>query len=316
MKKILLIKNPELFQGEKNIRGSRYYFEGWYFKNTNGKIGISFIPGISITNSDKKAFIQIITKDGSYFIDYSIDDFKYSDNPFYIEIGNNYFSRDRIYIDIKDEKQSLMIDGELFYLNSQNIGSNFLRPNIMGFFSYFPFMECNHAILSMRNNINGVITFNNDLLNFNGGIGYIEKDWGISFPKSYIWCQGNIFLNSASSFMLSIADIPFKIFNFRGIICSLIVNNKEFRFATYNNTKLVKYDIGNSFFNIVLRKKDYYLHVEAKYDDGFRLIAPVKGSMEKTIIESIFGILTITLKKGNKVIFYDTSKNCGVEIVV
>ena len=30
------------------------------------------------------------------------------------------------------------------------ININFLNPNIMGPFSYIPFMECNHAILSMR----------------------------------------------------------------------------------------------------------------------------------------------------------------------
>ena len=39
MKKIFLIKNPELFQGEKYIKTNKNYFEGWYFKNTNKKRG-------------------------------------------------------------------------------------------------------------------------------------------------------------------------------------------------------------------------------------------------------------------------------------
>ena len=34
MKKLLLIKNPKLFQGEKYINKNKNYFEGWYFKNT------------------------------------------------------------------------------------------------------------------------------------------------------------------------------------------------------------------------------------------------------------------------------------------
>lgn len=60
MNKLFLIKNPELFQGEKRIKTNNNYFEGWYFKNTNSKKGISFIPGININEQEKKAFIQII----------------------------------------------------------------------------------------------------------------------------------------------------------------------------------------------------------------------------------------------------------------
>ena len=37
MKKIYLIKNPDLFQGEKFLKTNKNYFERWYFKNTNNK---------------------------------------------------------------------------------------------------------------------------------------------------------------------------------------------------------------------------------------------------------------------------------------
>lgn len=43
MKKLNLIKNPEVFQGEKHLKTSKHYFEGWYFKNTNSDTGISFM---------------------------------------------------------------------------------------------------------------------------------------------------------------------------------------------------------------------------------------------------------------------------------
>ena len=62
MKKLSLIRNQELFQGEKYLNNNKNYFEGWYFKNTNKENGISFIPGINITDKGKKAFIQIVTK--------------------------------------------------------------------------------------------------------------------------------------------------------------------------------------------------------------------------------------------------------------
>ena len=141
MKKLFLIKHPELFQGEKYMNTNKNYFEGWYFKNTNNKNGISFIPGININGHEKKAFIQIITMDSSYFVNYNIDDFKFSFSPFYIKIGNNFFSKNNIHIDINDETQNLTISGYIKYSDNQNINTNFLNPNIMGPFSYVPFVE-------------------------------------------------------------------------------------------------------------------------------------------------------------------------------
>lgn len=315
MKKLFLMKNPELFQGEKYLETNKNYFEGWYFKNTNGKNGISFIPGISINEEEKRAFVQIVTVDHSYYVSYSIEEFEFSFDPFWIKIGNNFFSKDNIHIDIKDDSQRLVVYGDIEYSSNKNIDVDFLNPNIMGPFSYIPFMECNHAILSMKSNSNGLININDHKIKFKNGTGYIEKDWGCSFPKSYIWCQGNNFKDSDSSFMISIADIPFKVFSFRGIICSLIIDNKEFRFATYNNAKLIKYDIDEDSLDITLKKGRYYLNLKSEYAIGHKLFAPVKGKMEKDIFESISAIITVTLKKDELVLFSDTSINCGLEIV-
>lgn len=315
MNKLTLIKNPELFQGEKYLNKNKRYFEGWYFKNIDSNNGISFIPGINIDDENKKAFIQVITNESSYFINYDIDDFEFNSNPFYIKIKNNFFSKEGIYIDILDNAQNIKINGEIKYSNSKNISVSSLNPNIMGPFSYIPFMECNHAILSMQNKAQGLIKINNNRIDFNDGVGYIEKDWGCSFPKSYIWCQGNNFKNSNASFMISIANIPFKLFEFRGIICTLIVDNKEFKFTTYNNAKLIEYLIDNNLLNITLKKGDYYLNIKSIYNNGLKLVAPVKGRMKKDIFESINSTITVTLKEHDNLIFSDTSKNCGLEIV-
>ena len=315
MKKIDLIKNPELFQGEKYLNINKNYFEGWYFKNTTINNGISFIPGINIDGKNKKSFIQIITNNESYFVNYNIDDFKFNYNPFYIQIKNNIFSKEKIHIDITDKSQHLKIDGSVEYTNSKNINTNKFNLNIMGPFSYIPFMECNHAILSMKNIANGSIMINDNIINFDNDSGYIEKDWGCSFPKSYIWCQGNNFKNSNASFMLAIANIPFKIFEFKGIICDIIVDDKEYKFATYNNAKVINFKITNNTLDITLKKGEYHLDVQSRCDKGLKLSAPVKGKMQKDIFESISSEIMVTLKKNKNIIFSDISFNCGVEMV-
>lgn len=315
MNKLFLIRNPDLFQGEKYLNTHKNYFEGWYFKNTNKEENIAFIPGINIDGKTKNAFIQVITDDSSYYIKYNIDEFKFYFDPFCIKIANNYFFKDGMQINIKDYSQNLKIYGKINYLNNRNIDTNILNPNIMGPFSYIPFMECNHAILSMQNDVKGLININNKKISFENGIGYIEKDWGCSFPKSYIWCQGNNFQNTNTSFIISIADIPFKLFNFTGVICVLIIGDKEYKFTTYNNTKIVEYNVDKNFLNITLQKGSYSLNIKSSESIGFKLAAPVKGKMEKEIFESINSCITVTLKNDNKIIYSDISKNCGLEIV-
>lgn len=313
MKKLFLIKNPDLFQGEKNLTKNKEYFEGWYFKNTNKENGISFIPGINVEKNDPKAFVQVITNDTSYFVNYDISEFEFTHDPFIVKIGNNVFSKEGIHIDIKSE--DININGDIKYSNNKSINTDFMNPNIMGPFSYIPFMECNHAILSMQNNANGSININNNVIKFEDDMAYIEKDWGTSFPKTYIWCQGNNFQKSDSSFMLSIADVPFKMFKFRGVICALIIDNKEYKFTTYNNARLLQCEVNDNSLNITLKKGELILNLKSTFDKGQKLSAPVRGKMEKDIFETIAATITVTLKQGDKIIFSDISTNCGLEIV-
>ena len=315
MKKIFLLKKPDTFLGEKNLQKNKPYFEGYYFKNTIDNYSIAFIPGICIDKDEKKAFIQVITKTKSYYINYDIDELEYRIEPFYIKIGNNIFTTKSIHIDIKNGKKHLKIYGDINYLEVCNINKSKLSPNIMGPFSYVPFMECNHAIICMKATTSGNLKLNSKTINFDNGMAYIEKDWGSSFPQKYLWCQANEFSTTNSSFMLSIASIPFKLFKFQGFICTLIANGKEYRFATYNYTKIIKYKITKNFVDVVLKKGKYLLYIQIKKEQINPLYAPIKGKMEKRIYESLNAITKIKLKYNNKVVFSDVSNNCGLEIV-
>ena len=202
-----MIKNPEVFQGKNKLKNCKNYFEGWYFKHSEGDLGVSFIPAIHIHNGEKQAFIQVLTKTNSYYINYDFNEFKYSFSPFFIQIGNNFFSKEKISLDINDEKQDLKISGELYYSRIQEIQKSLLSPNIMGPFSHIPFMECNHAILSMKHNITGKIYvkhnssvhigdttaekyMNNSVLCFSNGIRIYRKRLGNFISKIIFMVPG------------------------------------------------------------------------------------------------------------------------------
>lgn len=316
MKSLFFVNHPELFQGEKKLINNSDYFEGWYFKIVSSSNNIAFIPGINIENGEASAFIQIIINTKSYFIKYSISDFEFTHNPFYIKIGENIFSPSVIKININDAEENLHLSGEFFFSDSVNLKPSKYAPYIMGPFSYLSSMECNHHVISMKNFVNGFLNYNTEEFIFQNSIGYIEKDWGCSFPKNYMWAQANSFSNKNSSFFISIANIPFCKTNFRGLISGLIVDGTEYKFTTYYGSKILHYEVTPNSFNIILKNNKITLEVTSNINNNTKLVAPVKGKMNKDILESISSNISLTLKENNNILFADTSNNCGLEVVV
>ncbi|MDZ7796865.1 MAG: tocopherol cyclase family protein [Candidatus Marinimicrobia bacterium] len=196
---------PSVFQGSLRRRS---YFEGWYIKCLTDDLSssVAFIPGISLSG-DRHAFIQVNTSAGkSEYIRFPLSDFSFDPQVFDISIGNNRFSADGLFLDI--ERPGISLHGSLSFSDMHNFPSTFLSPGIMGWFSFIPFMECYHGVVSMCHRIGGYLNYNGQEYRFVRGTGYIEKDWGRSFPQSWVWMQANPFRNSDASFMLSIARIP------------------------------------------------------------------------------------------------------------
>ena len=288
------------FHGSKK---NKSFFEGWYFKHQCEADTIAFIPGINIDSLGKKsAFIQVITNENSYNINYDFSSFSLSKNE--IKIGTNIFSDKRICVNI--ETKNLKIEGNVTYNEITPI-----KYDIMGPFSIIPFMECNHGVISLYHKLIGSININGMKISLDNGIGYIEKDWGTSFPKSYIWLQCNSFNGNKDSIMVSIADVPFLGKEFKGIICVVYYEGKEYRMATYNGVKLIKC----SDKVIILKKGKYKLHIQIEKDKERKLLAPNKGNMSRIIRESAACNARFKFWIKDKLIFDLSSNGCGFEYV-
>jgi len=314
------IHDPMLYQGRKK---GNHYFEGWFFKQVtpDEKTTICIIPGISKDEKNSHAFIQtIIHRKMNSGISYETHyhrfptkDLQYTEEPFCLKIGRNIFKKEGLELHLKDEHYSLT--GLLYFLRFTPIKINLLYPNIMGYFAYLPFMECYHGVISMNHQLKGKLVLNKETISFNLGKGYIEKDWGTSFPKEYIWLQSNHFSHSDASIMLSIAHIPFLGTSFQGMICNLTFHGFEYRFATYNHSKVVKLERNEENLNIIITKRDLKLQIKAKMHDGGLLKAPKFGNMNHVIKEGLNGILKIKLTKSDEILFQGVSKSCGIEMV-
>jgi hypothetical protein len=309
--------NCGIFQGAGK---HKHYFEGWYFKHIDSeeKNTISVIPGISYENEEEKshAFIQII--DGSthktYYIKYPINEFEFSRNTFEIKIGDNVFSDRGIHLNI--EEVDITLKGRLSYSQHIYWPSSITAPNSMGWYAYLPIMECYHGVLSMQHSIVGQLYLNNSLICFDAGIGYIEKDWGTSFPSTWIWLQSNHFDIEDTSFMLSIAKIPWHSKSFTGFIIGFWNNRKLYRFATYTGARLDYLEYNDNYVELSFSDKEHQLIVKANQGHTGELQAPIKGAMIGKVLESINGKLDMTLidRKESKTIIHTKARCCGMEI--
>lgn len=246
------------------------YFKGWYFKCSTKDKTVAFIPAYHYSNNKKTASLQIIT-DGKAF-NIPFDTLEYLENPLHIKIGNCTFSEKEIILNFQGD--NLKLKGTL---NLEQISP--IRYDIMGPFKYVPFMQCRHRVYSMSHKIQGQITIDNHLFEFENGIGYIEGDCGRSFPKKYIWTQC-CFENN--SLMLSVADIPFLGIHFTGIIGVLFLDGKEYRIATYLGAKIKQIDKNT----VTVKQWDFEFTAKLLKKNSQPLAAPTNGNMCRTIHES------------------------------
>jgi hypothetical protein len=186
----------------------------------------------------------------------------------------------------------------------------------MGPFSFVPFMECYHGIVSMDHSIEGQLNINGSLIDFNGGRGYIEKDWGRSFPSAYIWMQTNHFSTQGISLKASVANIPWLGSSFVGFIAGLWLHDKLIQFNTYNGTSLRKVKINEKTVEVVVHNKRYELSIVAHRDQATSLASPINGVMDGRIEESMSSIVDIELIETHtrNLIFSDKGYHAGMEV--
>jgi len=306
--------HPEIFQG--NLKKDNY-FEGWYFKQVSSDFNsvLSVIPGVSLAK-DRHAFIQVIDgiSGATYYIEYPVAEFSAGSGKSILQIGENRFGSDGI--DLNIDRPELRLSGRLGFLQPVTWPRRPWAPGIMGWYSFVPQMECYHAVVSMDHSINGELHYQDQKMNFNGGRGYIEKDWGTSMPESWIWLHTNTFESQGTSVMLSIAKIPWRKSFFAGFIAFMLHQGNIYRFATYNGSRITSFHLYNQDLQVILRNRNFSLEIKAHQKIAGKLKAPVKGLMERYIKESIDSDVEIKLTNNSGTpIFAGAAQRSGLELV-
>lgn len=304
--------HPEEFQGWGK---TKKYFEGWYYKvlNADETKAFAFIPGVAMDeNGMQQAFIQVLNgkRATATYQKFDISEFKAQSGKFEIQIADNYFTNKSLHLNLSNAK------GRLNFEHQTPWPSSWYSPGIMGPFSFVPFMECYHGILSMDHVIKGQLIIDGELIDFDNGRGYMEKDWGHSFPSAYFWMQTNHFSTPGISLKASVAKIPWLGNSFVGCIAGVWLSDRLIQFTTYNGSKLTKAQVDRECLQLQIENANYRIDILAHREQATKLASPISGFMDGRIEESLISTVEVKLfdKKNKVMLLNDIGRNAGLEV--
>jgi hypothetical protein len=319
--------HPARYQDGRKARG---YFEGWYFKCVGPRgDALAVIPGVAIGGSTTDraraaepaeagiaphAFVQLIRAGGdTRYWEYPVESFRFATDRFAVEVGPNRFSEKGFSLDLAGTPGT--VAGEVRFGAWAPWPVRPFAPGIMGWYRFVPFMETYHGVLSMDHTTEGALDIDDETIELTGGRGYVEKDWGRSFPSAWIWAQTNDFEEPGISLTVSVARIPWLGGSFIGYIVGLLRDGVLHEFTTYNGTELREMLPTDDGARIALARGSDELSITLEGAHPGRLRSPVLGDMRGEVLETLEGVALVELRHAGRTVFAGTGTSTGMELM-
>jgi len=293
------------------------FFEGWYFKlvSADGKQKVAVIPGV-ILGKDAHAFIQVLegVSGKTAYHTFPMEVFQADPRKFAFLVGQNCF--DGHGISLNTETGEGRISGQIRFGRLNPWPVTLRSPGIMGWYAWVPRMECYHGVLSFDHPLEGELVLDGQRMDFSGGHGYIEKDWGQAFPEAWIWFQSNHFKGARACITASVAIIPWMKSAFRGFIVGLWLDGSLHRFATYTGAQIESLEIMDADVKWVLRNRTHRLTLSPKRVEGGLLRGPSRVDMGRRVLETLNARVEVRLETlGGELVFEGTGEHSGLEVM-
>ncbi|MBL7978239.1 MAG: hypothetical protein JNN12_07840 [Bacteroidetes Order II. Incertae sedis bacterium] len=311
----LNIYHPERFHGF-NVRPP--YFEGWFYKIVTADKSevFAFIPGVFLDKDPARShsFIQVL--DGHHRATYHrfpVSSFSAEKDQFSVRIGESHFDWEQCSIVLNSEGRTIKGTVNLHGVTPWPVSA--LSPGIMGPFGLLPFMQCYHGVPSLYHTLSGSLSVDGREINFDGGIGYLEKDWGSGFPEAYVWMQCNHFETPRMCLSASVAKIPFPTGTFRGFIIGLLLPDGRLqKWTTYSGARLYNVEITDTTVAFEVADRHFRMIVAAERTEGGLLHAPYARDMIQKISETLRSTLRIQVWEKGRLLFEETGEVAGLDV--
>jgi hypothetical protein len=311
------ILHPEGYHGQN---ATAPYFEGWYFKIVDASEGARYaiIPGISLSPGDggPHSFVQVL--DGAtgqtLYQRYSTEAFAARRDRLEVHVGPNHFTASGMSLNIATTSLTLQGDVQIHGLRPWPV--RILSPGIMGWYGWVPRMECYHGVLSFDHTLGGGLQTADQYVDFSGGRGYIEKDWGQSFPSAWVWTQTNHFGTPGISLTASIAMIPWIGHAFPGFIVGFHYQGTLVRFATYTGARTTRLQVTDDVVDWTMEDAVYRLRLIGHRAESGALRGPSKVDMGRPVPETLSATIdtTLTSRLTGETLFHGIGRHAGMEV--
>ncbi len=329
------VLHPSRFQGAHR---RRRYFEGYYFKVVDpvNDVAIALIPGISWDEHGAgHAFVQVIDgvagratyeRYGSPILQIestgpasaAFAKTASAKTTFGFTIASNRFS---------DSGMSVELPGlRADFSFRQNVPwpSRPWSPGAMGPFSFVPGMQCKHGVVSLHHRVSGTLHLGGHapITLSPQAVGYIEKDWGSSFPLRWTWLQTNHLDGETepSCLLVSAGVVPWVTGAFDGHIAAVLWRGRLEVFATYNGSRFQQTTSGDDVQLSFLKPRPTHspwLRIETARPrgHGVDLVAPIaSGGMAGKVNESLTATARVRFGRGTTLLLDTTTRYTGFEL--
>lgn len=266
---------PSYLQGHPN---KNKYFEGWFQKiyskehNTTFVLIYGFATGHS---ADKTGFIQYhIPNKMPKLLTFHKNEIQCSSNNHHVQFGDNVLSSKVLKLKTEELELDLQLHQNSFFNKKSNsMGNYYLIPNL----------PCYHAVVSEFQSFSGVIKSLNEEFKITNANGYLEKNWGKSFPNSYIWLHAFDINNPENQLLFSQANIKWMGKMFEKYVGYINLNNKYTDLRKLNNCRISKYYSLKNVFCIFIQNKDIHIEIVITLGNKLTFVGPIKGVLNRTI---------------------------------
>lgn len=284
---------PENFHYHHLLHRKSNHFEGWYFKlvDAEERQPYAFMIGVFL-GEDRHAFIQVL--DGrtgrSVYHRFDVREFSAAHDRFDVRIGRNRFHAGGLSVELgrSDRTAEDAMRGEIKLGEWTRFPSSLLSPGAMGPYSFVPFIQCNHGLLSMDHALHGTLEVQGKPISYDRGRGYLEKDWGSSFPTGYTWAQCNHFDSPATAVTVAVATSPFLGMKLHGFVAGFLFRGQVHPFRAYMGSVIEHLQITDTEMQLRLRNRTHRLEVSVqKKSANAVLLAPYEGKMRERVAETM-----------------------------
>lgn len=284
------------------LRGNlhrKQYFEGWFQKIylKDLQVSLIIIYGYATKNTDDTTgFVQLILPGNNpLLLLYPKNHISWKAKEHIIQIGNNYFSPEKIKIETNEIKVDLLLD------NNQLIKT---FKNSMGFHYFIPNLPCYHSVMNQSHLVSGEIYYQDKSYSLKSDWGYWEKSWGNSFPEDYCWIHAVDPKNKHVSLLFSIAKIKWMGKTFKKHLGIVKLGEREIDLRQLKGFTLEILLLTNNNHVIRIASNKIRIDISITIQHMALLKGPVKGNLSRDIIHHTDATMDVFINENDMTCMY------------